>query len=122
MTGWPGCLPYSREQGTQPWELGAEGQAWTNLEQDHKHLLEVARGVTNDVRLQVSLVGYRKKHSSNLNSQGLGDPGQRLCAAFKVIRQLSQVPKSKAPRAQLLVLGCESSPVPYHPPAALDSR
>lgn len=30
---------------------------WTNLEQDHEHLLEVARGVTDDVSLQVSLIG-----------------------------------------------------------------
>lgn len=35
-----------------PWQR-AQGRAprWTDLEQDHEHLLEVARRVTNDVSL-----------------------------------------------------------------------
>lgn len=45
--------------GRELWE-GLRAPRWTNLEQDHEHLLEMARGVTNDISLQVSLVGCRE--------------------------------------------------------------
>lgn len=38
-------------------ESSGRAPRWTNLQQDHEHLLEVTRGVPNDVSLQVSLVG-----------------------------------------------------------------
>ena len=55
-----------------------EGPKWTNLEQDHEHLLEVARRVTNDVSLQVSLVGCKVGIQALVPCPGdPGDPGGR---------------------------------------------
>lgn len=59
-------------------ESSGEGPLWTNLEQDHEHLLEVAGGVANDVSLQVSLVGCKVGTQALVPSPGHPrDPGER---------------------------------------------
>lgn len=59
-------------------ESSGEGPPWTDLEQDHKHLLEVAGGVANDVSLQVSLVGCKVGTQALVPSPGHPrDPGER---------------------------------------------